>query len=168
LRWGRTTSKNRAIFSVPTSTPSSYYARTNLRWTPIYLVHRYYDPATGQFLSIDPDLSLTGEPYEYAGDNPITYSDSNGDSDQTCTTPFSNPYNLCFTVNSGSKGGQYVVYMAIQFNYINGPDGGCADPGPNRCNPPIYGNLTIHYGGGSGEGITYPAVSLNQARCRWP
>jgi RHS repeat-associated protein len=134
----------------------------------IYLVHRYYDPATGQFLSIDPDLSLTGEPYEYAGDNPITYSDSNGDSDQTCTTPFSNPYNLCFTVNSGSKGGQYVVYMAIQFNYINGPDGGCADPGPNRCNPPIYGNLTIHYGGGSGEGITYPAVSLNQARCRWP
>ncbi len=28
----------------------------------IYLLNRYYDPSTDQFLSIDPDLQTTGEP----------------------------------------------------------------------------------------------------------
>jgi len=29
----------------------------------IYLVNRYYDPATGQFLSVDPMVGSTGTPY---------------------------------------------------------------------------------------------------------
>ncbi|EQD70928.1 Rhs family protein [mine drainage metagenome] len=29
----------------------------------IYLVNRYYDPSTGQFLSVDPLVSLTDQPY---------------------------------------------------------------------------------------------------------
>jgi RHS repeat-associated protein len=37
----------------------------------IYLINRYYDSATGQFISVDPELSSTGTPYAYAGDNPI-------------------------------------------------------------------------------------------------
>jgi RHS repeat-associated protein len=44
----------------------------------IYLLARYYDPATGQFLSGDPDVTQTQEPYAYAGDNPITNSDPTG------------------------------------------------------------------------------------------
>jgi RHS repeat-associated protein len=44
----------------------------------IYLVNRYYDPNTGQFLSVDPDLSQTLEPYAYAGDNPVTSGDPTG------------------------------------------------------------------------------------------
>ena len=44
----------------------------------IYLVHRYYDPATGQFLSIDPNLSTTNQAYQYAGDDPINSSDPSG------------------------------------------------------------------------------------------
>ena len=44
----------------------------------IYLIERYYDPATGQFVSVDPDVSQTGAAYEYADDNPITLSDPNG------------------------------------------------------------------------------------------
>lgn len=44
----------------------------------IYLINRYYDPATGQFLSVDPDLSETGEAYAYGGDDPVNQSDPNG------------------------------------------------------------------------------------------
>ena len=35
-----------------------------------YLVGRYYDPKTGQFLSVDPLVQETQQAYLYAGDNP--------------------------------------------------------------------------------------------------
>jgi RHS repeat-associated protein len=41
----------------------------------IYLINRYYDSATGQFISVDPELSSTGTPYAYAGDNPANSTD---------------------------------------------------------------------------------------------
>jgi RHS repeat-associated protein len=44
----------------------------------IYLVNRYYDPATGQFLSVDAALSLTHEPYSYTADNPVNQTDPTG------------------------------------------------------------------------------------------
>jgi RHS repeat-associated protein len=44
----------------------------------IYLVNRYYDPATGQFLSVDPWVSDTAAPYFYAGDNPVSEVDPSG------------------------------------------------------------------------------------------
>ncbi len=43
------------------------------------LLHRYYDPTTGQFLSIDPDVGTTHEPYEYAGGDPANLTDPTGD-----------------------------------------------------------------------------------------
>jgi RHS repeat-associated protein len=44
----------------------------------IYLVHRYYDPSTGQFLSVDPDVAQTGEPYTYVGGDPANGTDPTG------------------------------------------------------------------------------------------
>jgi RHS repeat-associated protein len=44
----------------------------------LYLVNRYYDPQTGQFLTIDPDVASTGEPYGYASDDPVDNSDPSG------------------------------------------------------------------------------------------
>ena len=48
-----------------------YQDVTNL----IYLVHRFYDQATGQFLSVDPYLTTTGQSYIYAMNNPVNNSD---------------------------------------------------------------------------------------------
>jgi len=44
----------------------------------IYLINRYYDPATDQFLSVDPDLAETGQPYAFTGDDPLNSTDPLG------------------------------------------------------------------------------------------
>ena len=43
-----------------------------------YLNNRYYDPTLGVFLSVDPLVQRTGEPYIYASGNPTTLSDPTG------------------------------------------------------------------------------------------
>ena len=42
------------------------------------VVGRYYDPATGQFLSVDPLVEQTGQAYAYTGDNPVNAIDPLG------------------------------------------------------------------------------------------
>ncbi len=44
----------------------------------IYLRAREYDPSTAQFLSVDPAVAVTEEPYSYAEDDPINREDRSG------------------------------------------------------------------------------------------
>src|SRR5262249_7331370 len=44
----------------------------------IYLVNRYYAASTGQFLSVDPEVSSTLQPYAYADGDPVSASDPSG------------------------------------------------------------------------------------------
>ena len=44
----------------------------------LFLNNRYHDPALGSFLSVDPLVTTTGEPYIYASANPVTLSDPSG------------------------------------------------------------------------------------------
>jgi len=64
--------------SCSTSTPfgfeGSYTDPTGL----VYVVHRYYDPQTGQFLSVDPLVNETSEPYSYASGDPANRTDPSG------------------------------------------------------------------------------------------
>jgi RHS repeat-associated protein len=56
-----------------------------------YLRARYYDSATGRFLSLDP----MGDGYDYAYDNPANYSDPSGLSPlpvKGCVDASDNPY----------------------------------------------------------------------------
>jgi uncharacterized protein RhaS with RHS repeats len=41
-------------------------------------INRYYDPATDQFLSIDPDVATTDQPYLFTGDDPLNATDPLG------------------------------------------------------------------------------------------
>lgn len=40
---------------------------------------RYYDPATGQFLTVDPDVAMTLAPYGYVGGDPVNAYDPSGE-----------------------------------------------------------------------------------------
>jgi RHS repeat-associated protein len=44
----------------------------------IYLINRYYDPATDQFISVDPAVALTDQPYVFTNDNPLNATDPLG------------------------------------------------------------------------------------------
>ena len=44
----------------------------------LYLTNRYYNPTTGQFLSVDPDVAATGQPYAYASGDPVDNTDPDG------------------------------------------------------------------------------------------
>lgn len=44
----------------------------------LYLISRYYDPGVGTFISVDPLLQVSTQPYLYAGDNPVNQVDPLG------------------------------------------------------------------------------------------
>ena len=44
----------------------------------LYLINRYYDPTTDQFLSIDPDVATTDQPYVFTDDDPLNAEDPLG------------------------------------------------------------------------------------------
>ncbi len=45
----------------------------------VYMKNRYYDPATGVFVSQDPLINQTNQAYVYAGDNPVSNFDPSGE-----------------------------------------------------------------------------------------
>jgi RHS repeat-associated protein len=74
----------------------------------IYLINRYYDPATGQFLSVDPDLAQTHAPYAYADGNPVTNTDPTGLSEV-----LKNSMKCKKVVSSGNWGGKICVLIRV-------------------------------------------------------
>ena len=44
----------------------------------VYLVNRYYDPGTAQFITVDPTINRTDQAYEYTGDDPVNSIDPLG------------------------------------------------------------------------------------------
>ncbi|MGC2169273.1 MAG: DUF6531 domain-containing protein [Acidimicrobiales bacterium] len=60
--------------STPFGFAGAYTDSTKL----LYLENRYYDPSTGMFFTVDPDVGETGESYSYGNDDPIDQSDPLG------------------------------------------------------------------------------------------
>jgi hypothetical protein len=47
-------------------------------FAPACSINRYYDPSTDQFLSVDPDVQVTDQPYAFVNDNPLNAEDPLG------------------------------------------------------------------------------------------
>jgi RHS repeat-associated protein len=60
--------------STPFGFEGGYTDATDL----VYLVHRYYDPTTAQFLSVDPLVTQTQRPYSYVDGDPVNSTDPSG------------------------------------------------------------------------------------------
>jgi RHS repeat-associated protein len=52
----------------------------------VYLRARDYDPATGQFLTVDPAVDSTRQPYAYVANNPLLWTDPTGLAQDAGTT----------------------------------------------------------------------------------
>ena len=73
IRQGRYTSEiDRHAWSTP-----SIWMRTTT-FASACSINRYYDPTTGQFMSVDPFADQTGSPYSYTGGDPINGVDPLG------------------------------------------------------------------------------------------
>jgi RHS repeat-associated protein len=82
--WGNPETAGGLTAATPFGYAGGYTDPTGLS----YLINRYYDPQTGQFISIDPEASVTGQPYEYASADPVSANDPNG---------LASPKTLCLT-----------------------------------------------------------------------
>jgi RHS repeat-associated protein len=72
--WGNPETTGGLTASTPYGYAGGYTDATGLE----YLINRYYDPATGQFTSVDPALAQTQQPYAYADGNPVSNADPDG------------------------------------------------------------------------------------------
>jgi RHS repeat-associated protein len=73
--WGNPLTPGGLTGATPFGFAGGYTDATGL----IYLINRYYDPATGQFISVDPEVGQTGQPYAYTGGDPVSEADPTGE-----------------------------------------------------------------------------------------
>ena len=72
--WGNSETSGGLASYTPFGFTGSYTDPSGL----IYLIRRYYDPQTGQFLNVDPFVDQTMQSYAYAGDDPVDSYDLDG------------------------------------------------------------------------------------------
>jgi RHS repeat-associated protein len=103
---------------------AGYWDSSNLT----YLVHRYLDNETGQFISVDPLVDQTREAYVYAGDGPLMSIDSSGlytvgfcAIGSVSAVGFTGSGQLCLTRTTGTKRDEIglVLDVGVTIGVIN-------------------------------------------------
>jgi RHS repeat-associated protein len=81
-----------------------------------YLINRYYDPSTGQFISVDPDVSQTLAPYAYADGDPVVNRDPTGLTTESYHCVLSGGWrvNVCITTLATWFGGKWDAVVSFQ------------------------------------------------------
>lgn len=94
----------------------------------VFLRARWYDPATGVFLSEDPLVQATGEAYGYAGGNPLMSIDPSGlcpwyewvGTSSSCYTMWDRPEAQVISDFAASYGDEATLGLTDYYRYING------------------------------------------------
>ena len=95
-----------------------------------YLIGRYYDPATGQFLSVDPLVDETGQAYAYTGGDPVNGADPTGTAKCGGWLSFLPCGTITDIQNGVSAGaaGNWLFHLQVFWRHRNGfVTGGCCD-----------------------------------------
>ena len=101
------------------TTPLGYDGQyTNADTGLIYLRARSYDPATAQFLSVDPKAGTTGTVYGYAENNPLTNEDATGEACRQANTVKIGSGTL---KHCGKDGRQ----LTVNYKTVHCNEGGC-------------------------------------------
>ncbi|MBO0830797.1 MAG: RHS repeat-associated core domain-containing protein [Actinobacteria bacterium] len=72
--WGDPQTTGGLIATTPFGYAGGYTDPTGL----LYLINRYYQPSTGQFISVDPEIAQSDQSYEYANGDPVSNTDPIG------------------------------------------------------------------------------------------
>ena len=92
------------------TTPLQYSGQyTDAESGLVFLRARYYDPATAEFLTVDPDTDMTGTPYAYTDDNPLNAVDLSG---RDWWNPFSWSSDTWQNIGAGALFGAAIVGTA--------------------------------------------------------
>jgi RHS repeat-associated protein len=102
-----------------------------------YMRARYYDPSTGQFITVDPMTATTHQPYQYADGSPVNNTDPSGKcglwGSDTCWGDAAGAVGSVATGAWNATGGQVVNYA--QNLCLRNPVGG--DNGNGGCDTPL-------------------------------
>jgi RHS repeat-associated protein len=91
----------------------------------IYMRARVYDPTTAQFLTVDPRVAVTGEPYVYALDDPINRIDPSGQEAIPVPAPVAGGCAAAPELCGAAAVGGADVWLGIKvFNAWAGDEGG--------------------------------------------
>ena len=98
-------------------------------------INRYYDPTTDQFLSVDPDVAITDQPYVFTNDDPLNAEDPMGTvlvslmgagSDEVSKPVSGHPGQISITYNAptiyaGTPGNGVVINASVTAVGKSGP-----------------------------------------------
>jgi RHS repeat-associated protein len=116
----------------------------------VYMQARVYDPATAQFLNVDPMAAVTRAPYNYVTDNPTNYTDRTGLAEESIGEGSSCPGPICFpfpnsketegAIEAGKELGREIANGAENiWNEITG--GGSSLPEPRGGDGKTHGEI---------------------------
>jgi RHS repeat-associated protein len=121
----------------------------------VYLRSRSYDPATAQFLSVDPIAPVSRARYSYSEDNPVNYADPTG----LCSiNPFSSS-------NCVSEGVHAAVHFAEEHPVATGIALGVVAVGTGGAALAVEGGVATSVLGGAATAAGLGAGALDTSKC---
>ena len=138
-------------------------------------INRYYVPATDQFLSIDPDVQTTDEPYVFTNDDPLNATDPLGLKGGVADACYAAESNSCYrqAVQAVKKAASTPIMKVLTNAYVSANNfanhvvvgfGGCIDVCLNLSLQGTHVTLSVGEAGGAVKGpyIGYSNLLPNQ------